>query len=585
MDRRQRHKYRRSYTDFVWIGLPPWHTAQTNDRYPAEQRLTSPFVDAVRQVSPHRCRKDLAGSAKWWIALALVVVGLFLLVLSPTTFVLGRGEVWDDFDAVITDAFVSIRSGLATDLARVFDWLRSEWLVSSLRWATVGALVIFKRWRHLMVFLGVVLATESLVTGLANSMARSRPDGIEILADWQEFALPSAPVAALTVTLVAMVYALVVPGAGRRRALLGVSLVLAIFGLARIYLGVDRITDVASAVVIAVTLPLVGFRLVTPDAVFPVSYRKGKTAHLDIGGARRSGIITALRHQLGIDAVEIEPFGLEGSGGSTPLRITLADGSHVFGKIYARNHLRSDRFYKLGRTLLYGALEDEAPFNTVRHLAEHEDHVMRLMEEAGVPAPGPLGLAEITPGREYLIVTEFIEGASEMSDAELSPEAIDEAMWTVSKMWDAGLAHRDIKPANVLIGAGRVFLIDHAFGEIRPTPWRQAIDLANMMLALSIHFPPEVIYRRASDHFSQAELAEAFAATRGVTIPGELKAKLKQVEGDPLAAFKDLAPPRDSISIQRWTRRRIRVMGSLAFVAAALLLLVILNLSIVGQLL
>ena len=33
----------------------------------------------------------------------------------------------------------------------------------------------------------------------------------------------------------------------------------------------------------------------------------------------------------------------------------------VAGKLYAITHVRSDRWYKLGRTLLYGRLEDEAP--------------------------------------------------------------------------------------------------------------------------------------------------------------------------------------------------------------------------------
>ena len=43
-------------------------------------------------------------------------------------------------------------------------------------------------------------------------------------------------------------------------------------------------------------------------------------------------------------------------------------GRYVFGKIYTMNHVRADRWYKTGRTILYGRLEDEAPFQTVRRL-------------------------------------------------------------------------------------------------------------------------------------------------------------------------------------------------------------------------
>ena len=129
-----------------------------------------------------------------------------------------------------------------------------------------------------------------------------------------------------------------------------------------------------------------------------------------------------------------------------------------------------------------------------------------------------------------------------------------------------------------------MYLIDHAFGEIRPTPWRQAIDLANMMLSLSVHFPAEIIYERASEHFSQAELAEAFAATRGVTIPGELKAALRTNNNASLDTFRELAPPREPISIQRWTRRRVLVLGALALAGFGLVALVIVNVTVAGRL-
>ena len=60
---------------------------------------------------------------------------------------------------------------------------------------------------------------------------------------------------------------------------------------------------------------------------------------------------------------------------------------------------------------------------------------------------------------------------------------------------DAGLAHRDIKPANLLVRDGH--LIDVFFTEIHPTPWRQAVDLANMMLCLALRNDPQRVYERA----------------------------------------------------------------------------------------
>ena len=169
---------------------------------------------------------------------------------------------------------------------------------------------------------------------------------------------------------------------------------------------------------------------------------------------------------------EVKPFGLAGSAGSTPLRIKVKGdpGTVLFGKLYARSHLRSDRWYKLGRELLYGRLEDEKPFNTVRPAGPVGGLRAALLRDAGLPTPAPYGVVEITPEREYLLVTEFFDDAVEMGEAEVDDAVIDQGLGIVRKLWDAGLAHRDIKPANLLVRDGRMLLIDVAFVEVAPEP-------------------------------------------------------------------------------------------------------------------
>ena len=56
-------------------------------------------------------------------------------------------------------------------------------------------------------------------------------------------------------------------------------------------------------------------------------------------------------------------------------------------------------------------------------------------------------------------------------------------------------------------------LIDVAFVQVRPSPWRQAVDLANMMLVLAVRTDAERVYERALRFFTPDEIAEAFAAT------------------------------------------------------------------------
>ena len=243
----------------------------------------------------------------------------------------------------------------------------------------------------------------------------------------------------------------------------------------------------------------------------------------------------------------------------------------LFGKLYALSHLRSDRWYKLARTVIYGRLEDEKPFSTVRRLVEYEDHLLRLMRDAGLPTPAPYGFAEITPEREYIIVMEFFSGATEMRQIKVDDQVVDDALRVVRRMWDAGMAHRDIKPSNVLVRGSRVLLIDVAFAAVRPTPWRQAVDLANMMLTLALGSTAEHVYQRALGVFAAEDVAEAFAASRSITVPTQLRSLIRADGRDLAGEFRRLAPKRRPIPVQLWDMRRA---GLTAGLAAALLIAV-----------
>jgi tRNA A-37 threonylcarbamoyl transferase component Bud32 len=348
--------------------------------------------------------------------------------------------------------------------------------------------------------------------------------------------------------------------------------------LARMALGVDTPTDVLVGVGIGVTLPLLLFRRFTPNEVYPVAYRRGRSAHLDIGGARGQAIRRALADQLGLVVEEVKPFGLAGSAGSTPLRITVKGDPprQLFGKLYAQSHLRSDRWYKLGRELLYGRLEDEKPFNTVRRLVQQEDYALHKLHAAGLPSPAPFGFVELTPEREYLLVTEFFDGATELGEAEVDQGVIDDGLGIIRRLWDAGLAHRDIKPANLLVRDGRMLLIDVAFAEARPSPWRQAVDLQNMMMCLALRSSPEQVYQRALRQFTVEEITEALARftlpggvrppwfALGLALPSELRRMLRAQGRDAYPEFVKLLPsPPPQIPIQRWSARRVGLWAAI----------------------
>src|SRR5512133_625565 len=509
-----------------------------------------------------------------WLVAAVVLVGLTLAVFARGL----RGPAVAV--TVVDDAVVGWLAGLVSPglepalrgLARIGSW----WVLYTLIYGLILALLVFRRWRHLLLWWVVGQLISLLTMGLMAVTQRPRPFGVELNSSWGGWALPSVPVTILTAALMTVLYTLVPEGRWRNTGKWLVAALITLVALARMGLGVDAPTDVLVGVGIGVTIPLLLYRRFTPNEVYPVTYRHGRAAHLDVGGARGQAIRRALADQLGLVATEIKPFGLSGSAGSTPLRITVqGDPPRVlFGKLYAQSHLRSDRWYKLGRELLYGRLEDEKPFNTVRRLVQQEDYALHKLHAAGLPSPTPHGFVELTPEREYLLVTEFFARATELGEAEVDTQVIDDGLGIVRKLWDAGLAHRDVKPANLLVRDGRLLLIDVAFVEARPSPWRQAVDLANMMLCLALRSSPERVYRRALQYFTVEEITEGFAAARGLALPSQLRHLLRSQGRDLHAEFIRLLPTQPQpIRVQRWSARRIGLWAAIL----ALVVLAVLN--------
>src|SRR5882672_5705762 len=516
--------------------------------------------------------RHLQVSGVGWLAAAVV-----LLVLCVVVFAGGlRGPAVAV--TVADDAVVRWLAGLRAPglLAgmRVLAALGSWVAISVLLYGLLAALLVLRRLRQLLVVLAAWILQGVIIQYLVAPLARRpRPFGVVFHTGWDAWALPSEKMAALVIALLGILYGLVPEGRWRQRGKWAAAALVSLVAIAHLYLGVEAPTDVLVAVAAGVAIPLLGFRLLAPGEVFPITYGRGRTAHLDVGGSRGQAIRRALQDQLGLVVDDVEPFGLAGSAGSTPLRIRLKGdpGAGLFGKLYARSHLRSDRWYKLGRELLYGRLEDEKPFHTVRRLVQQEDYALRVVRDAGLPAPAPYGFVELTPEREYLLVTEFFDGATELGVTDVDDRIIDDGLGIIRKLWDAGLAHRDVKPANLLVRDDQLLLIDVAFAEARPTPWRQAVDLANMMLCLALRSRAELVYRRALRQFTVEEITEGFAAARGLALPSQLRRMLREKGRDLHGEFLQLLPRRPRpIRIQRWSPRRAGLLLLIVALAAAL---------------
>ena len=160
-----------------------------------------------------------------------------------------------------------------------------------------------------------------------------------------------------------------------------------------------------------------------------------------------------------------------------------------------------------------------------------------------------------------MLVTEFFESAANLGDAQVDDVVIDEGLAMVRTFWDIGVAHRDIKPANLLVKDGHLQLVDVSGLEVRLSPWRQAVDLSNMLLVLALRTDPERVYARATRYSPRRD-------RRGVRVrgrphhpdraPGQAEGRRPPL----LARLRQLAPPRDPISIQRWSPQRLTLTAA-----------------------
>ena len=343
-------------------------------------RSTSPDGPARKRRRPSGEPPPLPRPLRTSGKLMLAYMGLILillLIVGPA----GLDVALDRWDTAVLRWIATFRTPAVTTVMQgIAAVLGSTWLLAIFRWSSLLTLVVLKRFRHLFVFFGSILAVGLVTTSISMVAARARPFGVSNLGDWFGASLPSRPVSAFMVTILGITYSFFVQGRPRNLAKIGVRVLVVALVLSRLYRGIDHPLDVIMAAALGAGITVVAFRLLAPNEVFPVTYRRGRSAHLDVGGERGDAIRRALEQQLGIAVLEMKPFGLAGSGGSTPLRLRVAGEPdfYLFAKLYAQNHLRADRWYKLGRTLLYGRLRrgrilNSASLGSIRGLHDAGD--------------------------------------------------------------------------------------------------------------------------------------------------------------------------------------------------------------------
>ena len=365
------------------------------------------------------------------------------------------------------------------------------------------ALIVFRRWRHLFTFLGsfVVLA---LIGGDSSTTvyARPRPYDVTTIGRWAGFSLPGAPVAVVTFLVLGITYTLVVAGPartiakvvgrGRRRrsspspSCTSASTTRSTSSSASRSPWRSRSTRSASS---------------RPTRRSRSPTGRGKTAHLDVGGRRGEAIREAVEDQLGLTVLEVKPVG--------PRRLGRLDAAaaprrrrsrHVPVREALRDEPRAGRPLVQARAGRSSTGGSRTRRRSSRCAGSSSTRTTRRGSCAtpGSRPPTPYGIVEMTPEREYLLVTEFFDGAAgdrrrrgRRRRHRRGPRCSSASSGT------PGSPTATSSRPTCWCSDGQVLLIDVAFVQVRPSPWRQAVDLANMMLVLAVRTDAERVYERA----------------------------------------------------------------------------------------
>jgi len=150
---------------------------------------------------------------------------------------------------------LSGRTPALTAIAKVFNVLGLVYVTLPARIALTAFLALRRQWWHLAAFTSAIVLSEVLIGSLKGIYDRARPPGSLVATSGASF--PSGHAIAASVTVVAVVIALV--PAGRRRVLWGAAAVAfsVVMGLSRAYLGAHWLSDATAGILLGTSCALV----------------------------------------------------------------------------------------------------------------------------------------------------------------------------------------------------------------------------------------------------------------------------------------------------------------------------------------
>jgi hypothetical protein len=160
--------------------------------------------------------RRLGRTGWWWLVLGTIAIVASTIAFRQSP--VGVGKL-SPVDQRVLEGLAGLRTPALTRAMVVVAGLSFQGVIAALGWATILVLLAARRFRHLLVFLGVTLlihwATANLADATLEQVSALRPAEIAMLGPTGQSAYPVLPLAMLSGRLVSMLYCLVPQG--RRR--------------------------------------------------------------------------------------------------------------------------------------------------------------------------------------------------------------------------------------------------------------------------------------------------------------------------------------------------------------------------------
>jgi undecaprenyl-diphosphatase len=188
-------------------------------------------------------------------ALTVAAAAMFVLVGIPAT----RSSIQRIDDAFLRFV-VAHRSGVLTAIAKVFNVLGGIQVTLPVRIAVAGYLALKRRWWHVAAFVMAVAVSEVSISTLKVAYGRTRPPGSLVATSGGSF--PSGHAVATSVTVVAIVIALVPRGPHRWMWGTVAGVFSFVMAVSRAYLAAHWLSDAVAGTLLGITEALLSALLI-----------------------------------------------------------------------------------------------------------------------------------------------------------------------------------------------------------------------------------------------------------------------------------------------------------------------------------